>query len=132
MQDEDFEHAIVALTMTIFNQESPKLLDRSNLTEWWTELYDKSLVTGIGTAVAFVLEKGDTLSFSERQGLSQGNIPDLYAERGLGCLYASYPQLHNNEDDFNFCLLWFYAGIGVAVASMHRILLAVERGQPSN
>lgn len=123
MQGEDIEHAIVALTMTIFNQENSKLLDKNKLTGWQVELYDKSLVTGIGAAVAFVLEKGDSLSFSERQGLSQGNIPNLYAERGLGCLHASYPQLHKNEDDFNFCFFWFYAGIGVAVAFMQRMLL---------
>lgn len=123
MRNEGFEHDVVTLTMTIFNQENSKLLDKNKLTEWQVEFYDKSLVTGIGTAVAFVLEKGDSLSFSERQGLSQGNIPDLYAERGLGCIYASYPQLHRNEDDFNFCFFWFYAGIGVAVAFMQRMLL---------
>jgi hypothetical protein len=123
MRNEGFEHDVFALTMMIFNQENSKLLDKNKLTEWQTELYDKSLVTGIGAAVAFVLEKGDSLSFSERQGLSQGNIPNLYAERGLGCLHASYPQLHKNEEDFNFCSCWFYAGIGVAVAFMQRMLL---------
>ena len=123
MQHDEFEHTIVALTMTIFNQENPKLLDKNKLTESQAKLYDKSLVTGIGTAVSFVLDKGNSLSFAERQGLSQGNIPDLYAERGFGCLLASYPQLHKNEDDFNFCFFWFYAGIGVAVAFIQRMLL---------
>jgi len=123
MQDEHYEHAVVALTMRIFNQENPKLLDKNELTKWWAELYDKSLITGIGTAVSFVLDKGDSLSFSERQGLSEGKIPDLYAERGFGRLQASLLQLHENEDDFNFCFCWFCAGIGVAVSFMESMLI---------
>jgi len=77
---------------------------------------------GIGTAVTFVVGKGDSLSTSERIGLSQGKIPDAYAEEGFWRLLnpKSLPKIENDEDKRNFCFFWFYAGIGVAIAYMER------------
>ena len=116
MQYSADEHAMANLTVAIFDQESPKLVDKDTLPKRWAELYDKSLFMGIGTAVTFIVAKGDSLSFTEQEGLSQGKIPDCYAEEGFERLLTTLPEVHENEDDFNFCFCWFYAGIGVAVA----------------
>ena len=97
-------------------------MDESKLERKYQELYYKSLFMGIGTAVNFVIQMGDELSTSDCIELSRGKIPDGYAQYGFGRLLEGFPQLEKNGDEYNFCLSWFYVGIGVAVAFMEREL----------
>jgi hypothetical protein len=109
------EKLVINLLMWIFNEESPKLIDRNAMPKELAELYDKSLFAGIGTAVVFLVGKGDSLSTSELVGLLQGEIPDAYAEDGFWRLLKHLPQVENDEDKRNFCFRWFYVGIKVAI-----------------
>ncbi|HIJ71873.1 MAG TPA: hypothetical protein HPP87_10995 [Planctomycetes bacterium] len=122
MRETNEEKGIFNFIVRIFNEESPKLIDKSELSERYQELYDKSLFMGIGTAVTFVMGKGDSLSMADRIGLSQGKIPEHCTQEGFERLLKSFPHLEKDEDEYNFSQCWFLGGIKEAIAFMEREL----------
>lgn len=118
MSEAEQEQSVLVVARTIFDKFNPSLLDKETLNPRQVDLYEKSLFAGIATAVGFVIILGDSLSKSDREGLSHGRIPDYVSTPAFKGLIRKLPKLRRRYGERNFCFNTFYAGIGVAIAFM--------------